>query len=126
MFFKSKYDSFPGTRSIKIDNYNSELEIQHMEQPKLGFIAQVTMASSEIIKSKQAQQYNQAFKGEICPQFKCNKRSICFRSVGLKILLDDLKIRCWTVHACLCVSLTYPISQLSAHKSVFASTYMKV
>lgn len=91
MLFKSKYNNFPGTRLIKITNYNSELEIQHMKHPKLGFIAQVTMASSEIIKSKQAQQYNRAFKGEICPQFKSNKRSICFRSVWLKMILEEPK-----------------------------------
>jgi len=61
MFFESKYNRVifqAPDRLIKIANYNSELEIQHMRQPKLEFIAQVTMASSEIIKSKQAQQYN--------------------------------------------------------------------
>lgn len=44
--------------------YSSELEIQHMKQPKLGFVAQVTMTSSEITKSKQASNIIEPLKGE--------------------------------------------------------------
>lgn len=52
------HNNFSGTKLIKIVNYNSELEIQHIIDPQLSFIAQAAMASSKIIKSKQAQQYN--------------------------------------------------------------------
>lgn len=88
LHLKCKYNNFSDTKLIKIVNYNSGLEIQHIIEPQLCFIAQATMEPSKIIKSKQAQQYNRAFKVEICPQFKSNKRSICFRSLWLKIVLD--------------------------------------
>lgn len=64
--------------------YSSELEIQRMKQSKLGFVAQVTMTSSEITKSKQASSIIERLQAESVLNSKVIKGHSVSGLCGLK------------------------------------------